>query len=154
MDVFIMRHGEASFNADSDINRELTLRGREEVLRSVKALANQSCPINAIYSSPYLRAKQTAEIAKTELGLSINIQPRLTPDYNPSKVTDWLYTLSESHHSVLITAHMPLVGKLISLMVDGDLLHSINFSTAMVVHLHAENPFDGCFTLKAVLPSA
>ncbi len=146
-----MRHGEASFDADSDINRELTDRGREEVLRSVKGLIAKSCVIDSIWSSPYRRAKQTAEIAVNELAIALNIQPRLTPDYNPSKVTDWLYQLDESVNSVLITSHMPLVGKLVSLMVDGDLLHQTSFSTGMVVHLHADNPFDGCFTLKQVI---
>ena len=154
MDVYLMRHGEASFDADSDINRELTDRGRQEVLRSAKGLVTESCVIDAIWSSPYRRAKQTAEIAAGELGLSLNIQPRLTPDYNPSKVTDWLYQLDDSVSSVLITSHMPLVGKLVSLMVDGDLLHQIPFATGMVVHLHAESPFDGCFTLKRVFPLA
>ena len=152
MDVYIMRHGEASFKADSDINRALTERGRAEVLRSVKDLSSLSKPIEAIYSSPYLRAKQTAEIAQTELSVPVTIQPRLTPDYNPEKVTDWLYQLSESVSSVLITAHMPLVGKLVSLMVDGDLRSPVSFSTGMVAHLYADQPFDGCFTLKQRFP--
>jgi len=65
-----------------------------------------------------------------------------------------LYQLDESVSSVLITSHMPLVGKLVSLMVDGDLLHQIPFSTGMVVHLHAENPLEGCFTIKRVFPLA
>lgn len=147
-----MRHGEASFDADSDINRQLTNRGREEVLRSVKELAAKSCIIDSIWSSPYLRAKQTAEIAVKELGVDLNIQPRLTPDYNPSKVTEWLYKLHDSVNSVLITSHMPLVGKLVSLMVDGDQLHQMPFSTGMVVHLHAESPLEGCFSIKRVFP--
>lgn len=148
MDVYLMRHGEASFDADSDINRELTDRGRQEALRSVKSVITASRTIDAVWSSPYLRAKQTAEIAVKELGAPLSLQPRLTPDYNPSKVTDWLYELNGSVNSVLITSHMPLVGKLVSLMVDGDLLHQLPFATGMIVHLHADTPFDGCFTLK------
>ncbi len=143
-----MRHGEASFNADSDINRELTDRGRKEVLSTINALVDGACVIDEVWSSPYLRAKQTAQIAVKELGIPLNIQPRLTPDYNPAKVTDWLYQLNDSIDSVLITSHMPLVGKLVSLMVEGDQHHQIPFATGMAVHLHADSPFDGCFTLK------
>lgn len=154
MDVYIMRHGEASFDADSDIARELTDRGRQEVLSSVTALVAERCVIQSIWSSPYIRAKQTAEIAVKELGLPLSLQPRLTPDYNPQKVTDWLYQLNEDVDSVLIASHMPLVGKLVSLMVDGDQFHQMPFTTGMVAHLHAESPFDGCFTLKRVFPLA
>mgnify|MGYP000392112688 FL=1 len=148
-----MRHGEASFQADSDINRALTDRGRAEVLQSIKSLIDQSCKIDSIWSSPYLRARQTAEIALSELGGSVQVQPCLTPDYNPSKVTDWLAQLNNTVNSVLITSHMPLVGKLVSLMTEGDLSRPVSFVTGMVVHLHADEPFDGCFTLKRTFPT-
>ncbi|WP_250658194.1 phosphohistidine phosphatase SixA [Alkalimarinus coralli] len=152
LDIFLMRHGEASFNADSDINRELTVRGQSEVRRAVKGLSEQFGSVDQVWSSPYLRAKQSAQIAIEELGGRLNIQQRLTPDYNPSKVAEWLYQLDGEASSVLIASHMPLVGKLVSLMVNADLLHPVSFGTGMIVRLTAESPFDGCFTARHIEP--
>ena len=63
---FVMRHGQASNNVeknfymDSQHNAILTELGKEEVIKSMN---NFNEKIDVIISSPFLRAKQTAEIA-------------------------------------------------------------------------------------------
>ena len=62
---FVMRHGEAENNAkniyssDQKINH-LTEKGRAEVVKTAKALKNKK--ITKIFSSPFLRTRETAEI--------------------------------------------------------------------------------------------
>ncbi len=151
MMISLLRHGEASFNAINDESRELTDLGRQQVLSSVSQLRQESViPINEIWSSPYVRAQQSAEIAASVLQLGVNIQPLLTPDYSPEKVIEWLYTLDKRGSSILLVSHMPLVGSLVSLLVEGNNYAQLPFYTGMIARLDGEEPIEGCFTLNKV----
>lgn len=73
MKVYFVRHGESEANVNREFsNREfkhpLTDTGRAQVA----ALAEQlkELPFQAIYSSPLLRARQTAEILSQQLGVT------------------------------------------------------------------------------------
>ncbi len=123
----------------------------KQVLASVRELKNVCArPISAIWSSPYLRARQSAEIAAQELDLEVSIQGILTPDYNPSRVTEWLYKQDqlETEASILLVSHMPLVGNLVSLLVHGNTHQPAPFYTGMITQLFAECAAEGCFTIS------
>ncbi len=68
---FVMRHGEAENNArriyssNQSINH-LTEKGKEEVKQTIKDLKNKK--ITKIFSSPFLRTKETAEMVADSLG--------------------------------------------------------------------------------------
>ncbi len=70
---FVMRHGEAIDNAKhlddpkGDPNNHLTTIGESETVASAKKFKNKK--IDLIFSSPFLRTRETAEILKRELGL-------------------------------------------------------------------------------------
>ena len=70
---FVMRHGESENNARSLMSSDphdgfvLTKRGREEVHQMAKTL--QSERITRIYTSPFARTRETAEIVADELGI-------------------------------------------------------------------------------------
>lgn len=76
---FVMRHGEAESNAKNTISSSLktssshplTEKGRKQALNSLKKLA-LSLPkgIDLVFSSDFLRTKETAEIAAAESGLN------------------------------------------------------------------------------------
>ncbi len=65
MNIWIMRHGEAGFNASSDAARCLTDNGIKNTISQGKwlgeHLANQQIQLDKILVSPYLRAQQTLE---------------------------------------------------------------------------------------------
>jgi len=69
----VMRHGEAKSNAEQFIDagtmtdNRLTQKGKEQVRAAVESLKKEE--INLIVVSPILRAKETAQIVLTELGL-------------------------------------------------------------------------------------
>jgi len=76
--IFIMRHGLAEHNlADAEIiasgtqgmKSPLTNEGRRQVIAGAKKLKN----MDVVFASPYLRAKETAEIVVKELGGKIKI---------------------------------------------------------------------------------
>lgn len=151
MMISLLRHGEASFNAINDESRELTELGRQQVLSSVSQLKQESLtPINEIWSSPYVRAQQSAEIAASVIGLEVNTQPLLTPDYSPEKVIDWLYSLEGKQASILLVSHMPLVGSLVSLLVEGNNYAQLPFYTGMIARLEGDVAVEGCFTINKV----
>lgn len=69
MRVVLIRHGEASDpRASSDASRHLTLRGREVTAEVARALAEGGIVPTAIYTSPLVRAVQTAEILASVTG--------------------------------------------------------------------------------------
>ncbi|MEK7212000.1 MAG: class I tRNA ligase family protein, partial [Patescibacteria group bacterium] len=80
--VIFVRHGEAEGNANgvnddgsADFVNKLTGRGRAQVEKTATALKEMG--VKCIFSSPVLRAKQTAEIISSALDLEINFDERL-----------------------------------------------------------------------------
>lgn len=80
MNLYFVRHGESEANVRHVIsNREspfgLTPRGRRQA--STLAQALQDIPFTALYSSPVLRARETAEILARALNLSYQVTEAL-----------------------------------------------------------------------------
>ncbi|TDV57027.1 phosphohistidine phosphatase SixA [Pseudomonas graminis] len=148
MKVWILRHGEAKPQARTDAERELTAKGREEVLRSAAHLMGQ--PLQRIIASPYVRAQQTAELVRQALGFTdaIVTVPWLTPDCNPHKVLEQMGAYSAEN--VLLVSHQPLVGTLIGLAVHGSLQQAQPMHTASLAQLEADLPLVGAMELVDV----
>jgi phosphohistidine phosphatase len=67
--LWLLRHGEAvPHDSKPDDERELTARGERQALAAGAALARLGLELSACYTSPMLRARQTAEIACRALG--------------------------------------------------------------------------------------
>lgn len=148
MKVWILRHGEAQHRAATDAERELTARGREEVLRSAAHLQGQ--PLKRILVSPYVRAQQTAEQVRQALGFAgpVVTVPWLTPDSDPRDVLSHLD--GDALDDVLLVSHQPLVGALIGLAVHGHLQRPEPMQTASLAELEADVPLAGAMTLIGV----
>ncbi len=71
---FVMRHGESESNvagvisANIDNDDSITEAGKEQVKRAAVELKSEN--IDLIIASPFMRTRQTAELVRTELGLS------------------------------------------------------------------------------------
>jgi phosphohistidine phosphatase len=148
VNVWILRHGQAAPQARTDSERELTAKGREEVLHSAAHLMGQ--PLQRIVASPYVRAQQTAELVRQTLGFSGSIVtvPWLTPDSNPRRVLDELEAYNAE--DVLLVSHQPLVGALIGLAVHGSVQQAETMHTASLAHLEADLPLAGAMQLMDV----
>jgi phosphohistidine phosphatase len=67
--LWLLRHGEAvPHDSKPDPEREVTARGERQALAAGTALARLGVEFDACYTSPRLRARQTAEIACRSLG--------------------------------------------------------------------------------------
>ena len=71
MRLYFLRHGIAEDFAGSDFARELTARGRRRVQTSARVMQELGIAPTRIYSSPRLRARQTADIVAEALGLPV-----------------------------------------------------------------------------------
>ncbi len=116
MQVFIMRHGDASLDAASDAVRPLTHCGSEESRQMATWLEGQSVNIELVLVSPYLRARQTLGVVSEVLPLSAEeVLPELAPGGDSALVAGYLHALaSEGVGSVLVISHLPLVGYLVT----------------------------------------
>ena len=79
MNLFLARHGESEWMVRGDeagFNSPLTDKGRQQArLLGCWLAVNQE--IDAIYASPLIRARETAEIVAAELGLPVNLDDDL-----------------------------------------------------------------------------
>ena len=149
MTLWLLRHGQAEAHAASDAQRELTDFGRQEVLQSAAHLAGQ--PLAAIIASPYVRAQQTAELVRSELGFTgkINTVAWLTPDSDPR---DALKYLDERERAeVLLVSHQPLIGALGGLLVHGHRQEPLPMRTASLAELEGDIPAAGLMELLALI---
>ena len=146
MKLWVLRHGEAESHAPSDAQRNLTERGREEVLHSAAHLIGQ--PISAIIASPYVRAQQTAQLVREALGFvpEIRTVSWLTPDGNPLQVLEKL----DTDDNVLLVSHQPLVGNLISFLQHGHERQPQPMHTASLAELEGDFPLAGLMSLNNV----
>jgi phosphohistidine phosphatase len=121
VDVWILRHAKAQDRAASgrDADRALTPDGTRRAEAVGRGLAALSPSIEAILSSPYRRARETAEAAARALGIEEVIESRaLEPSRNPSEAASEL--ASNSWGSVLVVGHQPHLGSLVGLLALGD----------------------------------
>jgi phosphohistidine phosphatase len=98
----MLRHGEAEDGAGKpDAERDLTERGQRQSRNAGLALKTLGVELEACLSSPKVRALQTAESACEALGISPEVDERLTGgDFDP-------YELAAGRGDVLLVGHEP-----------------------------------------------
>ncbi|AMC99949.1 phosphohistidine phosphatase SixA [Halomonas chromatireducens] len=143
--LLIMRHGEAG-PGSVDAERTLTVRGHAEAARMADWLQYQELAQARILASPYRRAQQTAVHVAASLGCEIQTLGIVTPDDPPEAVIDWLLEQTGRGPFVLVS-HMPLVGAVTGLLVEGRSDRGLGFPTAAVAELEAEVWAAGCARL-------
>ncbi len=118
MYVYLFRHGIAVDRSDAscppDPERPLTDEGVKRTRAAARGLAALDLAPTAVLSSPYVRARQTADLAVMELGLpgdSVREIPALTPDGDPDEV---LTALADVGDDVLCAGHAPNLDRVIA----------------------------------------
>lgn len=146
MYLLIMRHGEAGWHS-LDQQRELTEAGREQTGRVAHQIAKSPWRPQKIWVSPLVRARQTAAIAAGILNCPVEEKSFITPDDDPGACLDALLEV-EPGQRLMLVSHMPFVGSLATLLVDGH-RRGIPFMTSQAVLLDMPVTGPGCADLKA-----
>ena len=115
MKLYFVRHGEAEDLAPTDHKRELTKRGKERVGKSAQVLKQLGITPRAIYSSPRVRAKQTAEIIAEALGMDITITEEVNFGFDISHLKP-LIKKFKSNDEIMFVGHNPDMNQIVHKM--------------------------------------
>lgn len=128
MQVFLIRHAEAVDEtlALRDPHRHLTETGRGQARAIGDRLRWHDCLPTHIWSSPLVRAVQTAELVASHLQseLAVHVVPALAPDENPRAVVAELAALPAGSVAVVV-GHEPGLSALGGLLVGQPELDAI-----------------------------
>lgn len=110
IELVILRHGEAG-SAESDFDRALTKKGRDQITRQYQWLQQQSFLPELILHSPYQRTVETALLsAQFFPDAQRKIEPMITPDASPQVIAEQIHTFGKI--KILMISHMPMVAYL------------------------------------------
>ncbi|MBN1525740.1 MAG: phosphohistidine phosphatase SixA [Spirochaetales bacterium] len=117
MHLYLMRHGQAKA-AEEDPERGLTVQGWYDTRKIAGWLAGKHLHISCIYHSTKLRAQQTAILVADTIGATraLSSHENLSPN---DPVGPWKTLLENETRTVMVVGHLPFLGKLVSLLVDG-----------------------------------
>ena len=132
MRLYIMRHGPAEDSAPSgrDYDRVLSEAGHARTMAVARELQRLGERPQRVFSSPLVRAHQTAELVARVLGCSVEVRDELAPS---ESAPDILRDVEEaSLERVLLVGHAPDVSILVAEII-GKRGHAPGFEPAMVV---------------------
>jgi phosphohistidine phosphatase len=144
--ICIIRHGSAVSGAVQDQNRGLTDRGVGQAAGAGRWLAQQRFNNPRILVSPFLRAQQTAQAIADSLKLPLEVMPHLVPDGDVRQV---LNDLATQEQDLILVSHLPLVGHLAAMLVDGQ-LYDQPWSPAECWILQGDLAAAACMSVAAV----
>src|SRR6267143_450320 len=107
MEIYILRHGIAvergtpGYKRDGD--RPLTDEGVEKMRQIAKAMREMGLQFDVIFSSPYVRAKATADIVAEILGENVTLTDSLLPEADLPELIDEIN--DEKPQRVLLVVH-------------------------------------------------
>ncbi len=116
MNMYLVQHGEP-LTKEENPERPLSEVGRTNVELVARAAAALGIRVDCIYHSEKLRSLQTAERFGEYLKAPIQFQPGLVGTEPVRPCYRWLTNLD--HESVMVVGHLPLLGKITSLLVSG-----------------------------------
>ncbi|MDP3274062.1 MAG: histidine phosphatase family protein [Deltaproteobacteria bacterium] len=154
--VLLMRHGDAVDDAPGmgDRGRWLTQEGRTQTRAVAEQLALRHPRPERLWTSPLVRAVQTAELVAQVLGHTDEVQAlaALSVDGNPALVHQALCRVSASSSglvpSVMVFGHEPTLSALASLMLGPGAWRGFRKSAILALALDAQS---GRGTLRYVI---
>ena len=158
MNVFILRHGIAlerdEWDPNEDARRPLTAEGEKQVGKVGAAMKKMGLRFDLVLSSPFERARRTAEIVAEKLGLEkrLAFSPELGSDGEPKKLIREINRRRPGPENLLLVGHEPYLSGLISVLTTGKSKMEIDFKKAGLCKLAAEKlEYDRCAILVWLL---
>lgn len=123
MKIDLLRHGIAfdlSERYPTDEERPITGEGVTQLRLSAHGLRELNVRWDKVYSSPLVRARQTAEIVvpRVSEGTDIEVVDVLRPGHSPQEVCEFLRLCG--HDRVLLVGHEPDLGRLAGYLIGGE----------------------------------
>ncbi|MBI3316726.1 MAG: phosphohistidine phosphatase SixA [Candidatus Omnitrophica bacterium] len=155
MKLFLLRHGIAEnqnpLYFPEDSKRPLTEKGKKEVRKVAQKMRDLEFKIDLILSSPFVRAKQTAEIAAEMYKKSpLEFSEHLACGGSAGALMKELKTRYQKRENILIVGHEPYLSNLASVLISGKPIANIDLKKAglIVLKVDEELRLGPCATLK------
>lgn len=144
MNLYIIRHAiavdEGTPEYEQDRDRPLTDKGRKKMRQIAKGLRTLGVEFDLILSSPYVRARETAEILedvfkmKKKIAFSENLTPMAEPDLLIAEINE-----NYSVDSLALVGHEPHLGSLVGLLTAENAKLDVTIKKGGVIRLSADD---------------
>jgi len=142
MELYFLRHGLAGQHGDpkysDDSLRPLTEEGRKKLQRASGGMRALKLTYDAILSSPYVRARQTAEIVAETYGMKLKdiyVTTNLLPPASAKKLLKEIYETFPKAGSVLLVGHEPHLTDMIAELLQSPRALAIDFKKGGLCNL-------------------
>jgi phosphohistidine phosphatase len=158
MNLYLLRHGIAAergapgFNSDAE--RPLIAKGKQQLGQIAAAMKKMGLEFDLILSSPFLRARQTAEIVAKSLKLKKHLafSDALTPEGDSGALIRQLNELRPAPENILLVGHEPYLSQLTALLISGGQTAAIELKKGSLCKLEGDSLRPGrCATLAWLL---
>ncbi|MBI2387490.1 MAG: histidine phosphatase family protein [Elusimicrobia bacterium] len=156
MEIIFLRHAPAGEREDwartgrPDSERPLTPDGRKRAREAAKGLARLVETADLVATSPWTRARETAEIAAKALGAPLAETNFLLPHRSPASLAGWLSGLDGER--VVLVGHEPHLSRVISWLLAGSSRTFVAMKKAQAVLLETPKAAAGSAVLAWSLP--
>ncbi len=158
MNLFLLRHGIAAEpgapGIKRDADRPLTEEGIEKMRQIGNAMKKLEISFELILSSPYARARKTAEIAAGALGFKEKIEftDHLIPSADPESLIEEIQDNYGEIEDVLLVGHEPFMSTFIGTLIAGAAPADVIMKKGGLCKLSVSNlRFKKCATLEWLL---
>ncbi len=128
MELYLMQHGK-SLSESEDPRRPLSQEGREDILKSAKAIAKMGINFDLIICSTKVRARETAEIVAKEIGYSLD-QIKEYEEFKPLGPPEKAVKILQEYKDVkrvFIAGHLPSLAEIASYLLGGEKKVKVHF---------------------------
>ena len=156
MNLYILRHGIAvppGTPGIKDEDRPLTKDGKRKMKAIAEGMLAIKLQLGRILSSPYVRARETAEIVGQVFGLKIELWKPLIPSGNPHQLISHLVKVHEDN--VLLVGYEPHLSEFVSVLICGNPEAQIELKKGALCKVSSNHLIYGrCATLEWLLAPA
>ncbi len=136
--LFLLRHGEATFSSGSDFQRTLTDPGREKVYRLGKTLKEMNVSIDYLFCSEAKRTLETAQQIKKSIQIDAEEITRKIYEGDVKKLIDLLEQTPQDVENCLLIGHNPTISLLLS-NITGASYFSLDPGMMAIIELEISN---------------
>ena len=141
--LWLLRHGEAvPHESKPDAERELTPRGERQAVAAGQGLAKLGVEFDACYTSPKLRARDTARLACRALNIEPVEEDSLSDGFDREDALELLMRHGADAH-ILVVGHEPSFSQVVHDFTGG----RIDFKKGGVAAVRAERTGGELFVL-------
>jgi phosphohistidine phosphatase len=143
MNLYVLRHGIAveagTGGCRHDSERYLTTEGRQKLLQVAAALTVLEIAFDVILSSPYVRARETAELIASKTGQKkqLRLSEHLQPGGGVKALLQEMRQTKPAPESVLLVGHEPDLSRAVSFLVSGSTKARFELKKAGLIALDA-----------------